>query len=169
MVAAVIPTPVISQVADSLVSNIASGNQWYLNDTAINNANTNHFKPSKSGTYKVIVTDGFGCQKTSNNINVVITAIDPTVLAREINLSVSPNPNNGVFHLSFEVSTKADLTITIFSASGQRVYNSSYPGFSGKFSKQIEVDAVSAEFYILKIQHNKKTYVPLMYLCSYMI
>jgi len=159
VVAATIPAPVISQVADSLVSTIASGHQWYVNDTAINGANTNHYKPSRSGTYKVIVTDGFGCQKTSNNINVVITAIDPVVLAREIKLSVSPNPNNGLFNLSFEVSTKADLTIDMLSASGQRVYNSSYSSFSGKFSKQIRVNHVSSEFYVLKIQHNKKTYL----------
>jgi len=105
-----------------------------------------------------VVTDAFGCQQTSNAINYAVTAI-ADVLAREIKLNVSPNPNNGVFNLSFEVSTKADLSIAILSASGQRVYNSSYPNFAGKFSKQIHVDAISSEFYILTIKHNKKTYV----------
>lgn len=161
VVATTAATPVISQVADSLTSNIASGNQWFLNDTAITTSvsNLNHFKPSKSGSYKVVVTDAFGCQRTSNSISVVVTAIDPTVTAREINLMVSPNPNNGVFNLSFEVTSKADLTIQLLSSSGQRVYNSSYANFVGKFSRQIRVAPVSSEFYILKIQHNKKTYV----------
>ena len=159
VVAATIPTPVIAQVADSLVSSIASGNQWFINDTAIVNANTNHFKPTKNGTYKVVVTDAFGCQKTSNNIVIVVTAIPPEVLAREIKLSVSPNPNNGVFNVSFEVSTKADLSIDILNSSGQRMYNSSYPNFTGKFSKQIRVNVLSSAFYVLKIQHNKKTYL----------
>ncbi|MES2004691.1 MAG: S8 family serine peptidase [Bacteroidota bacterium] len=150
--------PAITQQADSLVSSVATGNQWYLNDTAINGANLNHFKPTKAGVYKVITTNVFGCQQVSNTINFVITAtIDVT--AREINLQVSPNPNNGVFNLSFEVTSKADLSIDLISASGQRVYNSSYPGFSGKFSKQLRIDNVSSEFYLLKIQHNKKTYV----------
>ncbi len=158
VVAVTAPTPVISQVADSLVSSIANGNQWYLNDTAINGAVTNHFKPTKAGTYKAIVTDAFGCQKISNTIAFTVTAI-PELVAQEIKLKVSPNPNNGVFNLSFEVTTKADLSIDIISSSGQRVYNSTYPNFTGKFSKQISVDPVSSAFYVLKIQHNKKTYL----------
>ena len=158
VVAITAPTPVISQVADSLVSSISAGNQWYKNDTAITNAVTNHFKPAKPGTYKVIVTDVFGCQKISNNIVITVTAV-AEVLAREIKLNVSPNPNNGIFNLSFEVNTKADLLIELISSSGQRVYNSTYPNFTGKFSKQISLSAVSSAFYVVKIQHNKKTYL----------
>jgi hypothetical protein len=159
VVANTIAAPTISQVADSLVSSSASGNQWFLNDTAITGATSQKYKPTKSGPYKVVVTDALGCQKTSNVINYVLTAIDPTIAAREINLVVSPNPNNGVFNLSFEVTTKADLTIDLLSSSGQRVYNTSRPNFSGKFSSQIVIPQVSSEFYLLKILHNKKTYV----------
>jgi hypothetical protein len=157
IVATTATKPVISRVGDSLVSSIATGNQWYLNDVAISGANKGGFKPTQSGLYKVIVTDASGCQQTSDAFNFVITALaafDP----REIGLTVSPNPNNGVFNLSFEVTTKADLSIEILSSSGQRVYNRSYPGFTGKFSKQITVPQVSSEFYILKVHHNKKNY-----------
>ena len=159
VVATTATVPVITQSADSLVSSVASGNQWYLNDTtAISGANGKSYKPTKSGKYKVIVTDAFGCQQTSNTIAFVATAIN-NVSATEIKLSVSPNPNRGVFNLSFEVSGKADLTIDIVSESGQRVYNSTTPDFTGKYSKQISLDGVSSEFYILQIQHNKKNYV----------
>ncbi len=159
VVATTAAVPVITQSADSLVSSITSGNQWFLNDTTvISGATGKNYKPTKSGKYKVIVTDAFGCQQTSNTISFVATAIN-NVSATEIKLSVSPNPNRGVFNLSFEVSGKADLTIDILSASGQKVYNSSIPDFSGKYSKQLSLDGVSSEFYILKIQHNKKNYV----------
>ena len=158
VIATTAPIPTISQVADSLVSTIATGNQWYLNDTLIAGATTNHYKPTKAGKYKVFVTTGSGCQQISNVITFAVTAtID--VLAREINLNVSPNPNNGVFNLSFEVTGKADLTIDILSASGQNVFNNTYPNFTGKFAKQMVIENVSSEFYILQIQHNKKTYV----------
>ncbi len=152
------PAPVISQVADSLVCNITTGVQWYLNDAAIPGATTQKYKPVNSGTYKAAATDAFGCQKTSNTIQVAITALPPEVLAREIKLSVSPNPNNGVFNLSFETTAKGDLGIDIFNASGQRVYTQSYPGFSGKFAKQITLNSTSEAVYVLKIQHDKKTY-----------
>jgi hypothetical protein len=151
--------PVISNVGDSLVSSVTTGSlQWYLNDTAINGATTRSIKPTRSGIYKIIATDASGCQQASDPFTFVITALavyDP----REIGLSVSPNPNNGVFNLSFEVTTKADLSIEILSSSGQRIYNRSYPGFTGKFSKQITAPQVSSEFYILKVHHNKKNYV----------
>ncbi len=159
VVATTAAMPVITQSADSLVSSITSGNQWYLNDTtAIIGATGKNYKPTQSGKYKVIVTDAFGCQQTSNTISFVATAIN-NVSATEIKLSVSPNPNRGVFNLSFEVTGKADLNIDLLNESGQKVYNRVYPDFTGKFSKQISVDAVSSEFYILQIQHNKKNYV----------
>ncbi len=160
VVATISPTPTISQVGDSLVSSASAGNQWYLNDTALNNSTSSSqkIKPSKPGTYKVIVTDQFGCTKTSNTINITVTAV-VEVLAREIKLAVSPNPNNGVFNLSFEVTSRADLSIDLLSASGQRVFNSSVPNFTGKYSRQISIGEVSGGFYILKILHNKKTYV----------
>lgn len=158
VVATVPPTPVITQQADSLVSSIASGNLWFLNDTAISNAGKASYKPTKAGNYKVIVTDALGCQLTSNTIAYTVTAtID--ALAREINLQVTPNPNKGVFNLSFEVNTKADLSVEMLSASGQSVYNRVYPGFSGRFAQQIRLDNLSSEFYLLKISHNKKTYL----------
>jgi hypothetical protein len=157
-VLAVAPTtPVISQQADSLVSSLSSGIQWYLNDTIITGATLNHYKPTKAGRYKVIYTDGFGCQVISNVITYTVTAI-ANVDPQEIGLIVSPNPNNGIFNVSFKVTTKADLTIDLLSSSGQRVYSSTYPNFTGSFSKQIEVERVSSEFYILQVQHNKKNY-----------
>jgi hypothetical protein len=158
VVAANATVPTITQQADSLVCNITSGLQWYLNDTAINGANKGSYKPTKSGKYKVVVLDAFGCAQTSSSITYTVTAT-ADVQAEEIKLKVSPNPNNGVFNLSFEVSTKADLSISMLSESGQQVYNRTYSGFSGKFNKQISLDPVSSAFYILKIQHDKKTYV----------
>jgi hypothetical protein len=106
----------------------------------------------------VIVTDAFGCQQTSNAVNFAITAI-PVFDPQEIKLLVTPNPNNGIFNLSFEVTGKADLSIDIVSASGQKVFNNTIQDFTGKYSKQLDLGNVSSEFYILKIQHNKKNYV----------
>jgi len=159
VVAADIPKPVITRVVDSLVSSVKSTGQWYINDTAISGATGSSIKPVRSGIYKFTVNDASGCSKSSDAFSFILTAIDPVVAARDINLQVSPNPNNGIFNLSFEVSTKADLNIDLFNESGQRMYNSSYPGFSGKFSKQIRVGNLSSAVYMLRIQHNKKTYM----------
>lgn len=55
--------------------------------------------------------------KTSANVSYTATAIT-TVDPREIKLTVSPNPNNGIFQLSFEVTKRSDLSIEILNAAG---------------------------------------------------
>jgi hypothetical protein len=154
------PTPVITQQNKQLVvTNATTGIQWYENDMVIAGATSTTYTPTKSGNFKVIVTDAFSCQRTSNVIAYVFTAIDPVATAREISLKVSPNPNNGIFNLSFEVTTKADLSIEILNAAGQRVFSNFQSGFTGRYSKQIKVPALSAEVYMLRINHNKKNYI----------
>lgn len=157
-VATTVPTPVITQVADSLISNIANGNQWWFNDTlAISGATLNHFKPTKSGAYKSVVSDANGCFKTSNIINVVVTALND-VLVNEIKLTTSPNPSKGLVNISFEMAVKKDLTLEIFNTSGQKIYQEEYPGFIGNYNKTLNLGGYGSNLYVLNIKHNGKTY-----------
>lgn len=159
VVATTPPTPVAAQVGNQLTSSITTGIQWYLGTTAVSGATASPFTPTQNGAYKVVYTDPAGCQKTSNTVNFVITAIDPVVAAREIDLKVSPNPNTGVFNLSFVVTDKADLSIEIVNAAGQKVFSQSQKNFVGRYSRDISVPALASEVYMLKINHNKKNYV----------
>jgi hypothetical protein len=54
------PTPSITQRGDSLISNSAAGNQWFLNDTAIVGATGPIYRPLVPGSYSVAVTQN-GC------------------------------------------------------------------------------------------------------------
>lgn len=150
----------LSQVGDSLVANLKTGSfQWIYNDTAfVIGASGSSIKPTRSGNYKVTLVDALGCSKTSANVNYTVTAIN-TVDPQEIKLSVSPNPNNGIFQLSFEVTKRSDLSIEILNASGQRVFLNTQSGFIGRYNKQMNLKQFSSEFYLLKIQHDKKTYL----------
>lgn len=77
----------------------------------------------------------------------------------EIGLIASPNPNRGRFMLQFDVKGKDDLLIDLVNSLGQTVYKTAYPGFTGRFSQQINAGRLSAGLYVLKIQHNRKTFV----------
>jgi hypothetical protein len=158
VVATNVVAPTISKVADSLVSSALSGNQWFFNDIPVAGETGQKTKLRQSGAYKVVVTDANGCAQTSNIINHVVTALPPEVVAKEINLSVSPNPNNGKFQLRFEVKNRAPLNIDILTASGQKVFTESTPNFNGIYSKEINIGKPSSAYYLLKIEHNKKTY-----------
>lgn len=150
--------PVISQQADSLVSSFTTGNQWYFNDTLIVGANNPSYRPTKSGQYKVIIYDAFGCQLTSNTITFNVTALVEQT-AEEIKLRVSPNPNKGRFNLSFQVTAKADLWIDILDATGNKVFTANQADFIGSYSKEINLNQVASSLYLVRIQHNKKIYL----------
>ena len=146
--------PVISLVADSLVSSLPSGNQWYLNDTLIIGATRSNIKPFKNGLYKSIVTDASGCGQISNSIN-----FQNGIIPDDILLNIFPNPNKGRFQLSFEVFEKNDLSLEIFNSVGQKMLEQSYLGFNGKFSKIINLEQAVTGLYVLKIRCNNKTYL----------
>ncbi len=142
------PTPVITLNGNLLQSSAASGNQWYLNSSAIPGANNATLVPPVSGLYTVMVTVN-GCSSTiSAAFNHVITAVNSPQLDRQI--VVSPNPatdhilirytgNSGVF--SFSVS---DL-------SGKTIFD------KGTFSRSylLNSEKLSSGYYVIKIINNK--------------
>lgn len=157
-VVATVPTaPVITQVGDSLVSNVAAGNQWYLNGTLISGANGQKYHPVQSGNYQTAINNGT-CTIYSNTLNVTVTAtVD--VNGTAIGLTVAPNPSSGVFNVSFAVTTRDDLKIDVVNMIGQTVYSQTYPSFIGTFSNTLNIGNVAAGVYILKIQHHNTWYL----------
>jgi Subtilase family/GEVED domain/Secretion system C-terminal sorting domain/Ig-like domain CHU_C associated len=139
VVASTATPPVITLNGKVLTSSIATGNQWYLNDTAIAGATGQTDTIITPGVYTTVVTDSIGCSLTSNQILY--------------------SPNNGQFKISFYVSATQDVGISLLNTLGQRIYTSSYPGFSGVFSNQMYLPNLSAGVYFLKIQVGSKSYV----------
>ena len=150
--------PVISLSSNIFTSTLASGNQWYVNDTLITGATAQTYTAARAGVYKVVATTAAGCVLASNTITFSATpVIDLNGAA--IALVASPNPNRGRFQLQFEVKGKDDLVLSLVNGLGQTVYKKTYPGFSGKFSQQIDAGKPGSGVYVLKIEHNNKTYI----------
>ncbi|MFX5705377.1 hypothetical protein ABTE52_20550, partial [Acinetobacter baumannii] len=84
------------------------------------------------------VTDRFTCSKTSANFNYTVTAV-VNAPSQEIGLKVTPNPSNGLFQVSFDVTRRADLVVEVLSASGQTMYRNTQSNFIGRYNKQISL------------------------------
>jgi len=155
VVAPALSKPVITQVGDSLFSNIGTGAQWLLNGNPIAGANGIKIKPTQSGNYTIRVSSGT-CQQTSDAVNVVLTSVGniPDAIA----LSIAPNPNRGVFTLRFRVAAREDVRIDVLNAHGQVVYRRDYPKFMGNFSETIQGGNLAAGAYLVRIQQGSKTY-----------
>jgi hypothetical protein len=129
-----------------------SGNQWYVNDSAISNATGVSDTAHIPGTYNTVVTDHVtGCTLTSNKIQY-------SPVGNSIGLTVSPNPNNGSFLLQFDVSTTDNTAVQLYDMIGQRVYDQELGSFTGFFSQQIDVMTLASGIYVLKIIHGGSTY-----------
>jgi hypothetical protein len=158
IVASTATAPVITAVGNDFSSTAAPAYQWYRNAVAIPGANGQTYTATAAGVYKVITTDNFGCQLSSNEITSTITSVIE-IDAAEIGLKTLPNPNNGNFTLQFEVKKKADMIISLVNITGQEVYRRTYPGFIGKFSQQVSVNMLPSDAYMLKIVHGSKVYL----------
>jgi len=151
-------TPVITLNSNVFSSSVANGNQWYLNGAAINGATGQTYTAVQNGEYQSIVVDVVGCNSASNKIQYGVTGI-PTIDPTEIGLKVMPNPNNGQFMLDFTVNKKADLSISLVNAIGQKVFVSRTPGFIGHYAQQVEAGKLSPGVYLLQVQHDNKSYL----------
>jgi hypothetical protein len=150
--------PVITVNTATFTSSANTGNQWHRDGNPIAGATNPTYTAIQSGTYKTVVTDDFGCSTSSNEISVTVTGI-PNIDPAEIGLKVMPNPNDGKFGLQFKVNTRADLVISMYNAVGQEVFRNTYPGFTGSFTKQMELGRLARGVYTLKVQHDKKNYL----------
>ncbi len=150
--------PTISISSNIFSSSVATGNQWYVNDTLITGATGQTYTAPRAGVYKVIVTSASGCPLSSNTITFSATPVID-INGTAIGLVASPNPSQGAFNLKFDVSGRDDLKINLINSLGQTVYQRTYPGFSGRFSQKIDAGHLGSGVYVLKIVHNKKTYV----------
>lgn len=150
--------PTITVVADSLLTNAFSNIQWVFNGSPISGATSAKIKPIYSGLYSVSGADANGCVRTSANLNYTATTAVVNVNNDEITLKTTPNPNNGVFKVTFKVTTKDDLQIQLLDITGKSTFTKSYPNFIGSFSEQFTTGNIASGNYILKIQHGNKVY-----------
>ena len=148
------PAPVVTLAGNVLTSSADSGNQWYRNDTAISFANGQTDTIFLEGTYYTKVTDATtGCTSISNKVN-----FNNTSPSNPIGLTIGPNPNGGLFNLSFSVSTTDNTAVQIYDMLGQRVYDQELGSFTGGFSQQIDAYYLSNGIYVVRIIHGGSTY-----------
>jgi len=149
-------SPVITQQGTALSSSVASGNQWYLNDTLQVDSTAQQITPSKPGVYYTMINDATtGCILKSNSIVYVPNSGDAN---SRIGLRVWPSPGPGYFNVTFFMDTQDNLSIAFFDIFGQKVYQKDYGSFTGAFSDQLST-TLAAGIYTMKIYHGSDTYI----------
>jgi photosystem II stability/assembly factor-like uncharacterized protein len=93
-----VPTPIITQHGDTLISSVEYGNQWYRNDTLIADVYSNIFVSKMKGDFYTIVHD-YGCYSQKSNAIHLVTGTSDMFCDDKIILY--PNPVNSDLTLKF--------------------------------------------------------------------
>jgi small neutral amino acid transporter SnatA (MarC family) len=112
-------TPTVTNVGDTLKSNIPTGNQWYFEGTFISGATGQTYDATQDGYYWDVLTID-GCPSdTSNHKLIIVTGIDSHYSA---SINVYPVPNDGRFNVSIIDGFNESFSISVYNTLGVKIY-----------------------------------------------
>ncbi|MBA2423332.1 MAG: hypothetical protein H0V61_08925 [Chitinophagales bacterium] len=128
--------------------------QWKKGTSNIIGATNKFYKATIPGNYKVVVTNGFGCSKTSPVITVYESCKLQGSLANTLlQLLLYPNPSDGIFTLYMQLSHHSTdvASIHVTNVLGQDVFTEKASLIDGGLNLQIQIrDKVPEGIYLVR-------------------
>lgn len=107
-----------------------------------------------AGTYVAEVTDSNGCSDTMSVVVDNIVGISSIDYVTE--LSISPNPTNGVAFLNLELSESAEVSVSIYTIRGELV-ESLMPQRVNQLRQPIDLTSYGDGLYFVRVSINEQT------------
>lgn len=146
-----LPTPpIISVNGNILTSSYTTGNHWYFNGLPLPGATGQNYTALQNGYYHVVYTDTNGCQSSSDSVQIV--NVNTTSLETNHQLSVFPNPSDGMYHLTLEGETAGEICITVLNTLGEVIYKHIYPTWANGQAISLNLSFVPNGVYYLKVE-----------------
>lgn len=160
------PTPEMPQITLdfptlTFTSSAPEGNQWYLDQEPIEGATGKTYIASKNGNYSCKVTLA-GCPSLMpNSIYLFITG---TKNVEQFVADIYPIPNNGRFTLDLTTPEPGRYSISVFSATGTRMYFKEKVMVLGNYKSTIDLGDIPIGFYSIVIAGEGKSFTRKMVL-----
>lgn len=149
------PTNTYIITPPTVVTNNATGNQWYLNGVPISGATGQTHSVVANGDYWVVYTDANGCA-SMNSDTVTVTGIGVGEIENKYHFSVYPNPNNGNFTLNLSLTQSENIKIEMLDVIGKVIVTESYSA-SGIFRKSFSADHLPKGIYMVRVNIGNDT------------
>ncbi len=145
-------TPIIAQVGDELFSDIVTGNQWYLDDIAIQGATHTTYMAAVSGKYYDIIINNNCVSDTSNVIDVVIIDINEHSTGV---FQIIPNPAKGNIRIKSKYNFSGNLKIKLYSISGVLINEYNLDISNNTTTNTLDISTLDSGLYFLRISNNQ--------------
>lgn len=136
---------------NSTTSDATATYAWNFGDNATStDANPSHTY-TQSGTYTVtmIATSACGSDTATANVTVVVSGVE--LQANEKYVRAYPNPNNGLFNLTLQLTNTDNVNINVYNVNGQIVHTQKL-GFVNNENLAIDLSTLSPGIYNINIQ-----------------
>jgi len=123
---------------------------WTIDGQTYTGTTAQHtFTANGTYTYTLEVMDDCGNTDTyQGSVNVQGIGIEDLA---GYGVDIYPNPNNGVFQLTFNSVLEQEIDIRILNTIGQVVYEETLTGFSGEYNNTIDISREAVGVYTLQI------------------
>ena len=152
VVHALTPVSIASIWGNTLTSTPAATYQWYVDNTIIPGATQQSHTATKTGSYKVSITDANGCTNMSAATNFVPSGIGN--INTNSSISVYPNPATKLVNISFSEDAGA-TDVALYDITGKKVYGQSITGIDNGHTETVNINMLSPGIYTLKISNSK--------------
>jgi hypothetical protein len=133
-----------------LTSSSTTGNQWYLNGTAISGATSNTLGAAQAGVYTVSVTIGGCASAVSSTMPVVVTGV---FTKEEPTFSFYPNPVADELTIKFSIPEEV-RSVVILDVSGKSIDG----GGNDLLNRKIDTANYPQGLYIIQVKTNRQIY-----------
>jgi hypothetical protein len=117
-------TPTFTQVGDTLISSSVHDNQWYRNDTLLENDTSQHLIINSPGEYYIVVTNEVnGCSTSSDSMQIK-TGIDQlSVIGSQVSIHPNPFNNDIVIKINISAGEISDWNLQVMDVLGRTLYS----------------------------------------------
>lgn len=127
--------------------------EWDFGDGETSTSANPSYEYAEEGTYTVELTVTNDCGSDVVTKDVLVETVGINYVDADFNISIVPNPNEGLFFLNINANKNENGTLTAYDMSGKVVFQEAIDIVSGR--KAIDLTGVSQGVYVLELRTDK--------------
>lgn len=150
-------TPTITQSSDTLYSNIiinGANYLWYKDNILVATTTTAYYIATANGNYTLEINQN-DCVSTLSNVIIVELPTAIRTNKSDIQFSIAPNPNNGIFEIRINALKNTEYNLIVYNVAGQSIMHTVFNIMQGANTKLINLNDIENGMYFISLTSNE--------------